>query len=201
MLLSVLTTDVWWFTWIVLPLLIFLARVADVSIGTLRLIFVSKGMKRIAPVIGFFEVIIWLIAVAQIMQHLDNWLCYIAYGAGFAAGNYIGMLMEERIALGNVIVRTFLQGDNEEFINKVKEANYGITIVDAKGSKGGDLKVVFSIIRRKEVEGFISILHDYYPSAFYTIEEIKALSSGVFRPTTSSGNSLIRKTKLPWLRK
>ncbi|MGB4654049.1 MAG: DUF2179 domain-containing protein [Bacteroidales bacterium] len=201
MLLSILTSSAWWFTWIVLPLLIFLARVADVSIGTLRLIFVSKGLKRIAPIFGFFEVIIWLLAVAQIMQHLDNWLCYIAYGAGFAAGNYIGMIMEERIALGNVIVRTFLKGDNEEFFNKVKEANYGMTVVDAKGSTGSDLKVVFSIIRRKEVEGFIELLHEYYPSAFYTIEEIKALSSGVFRPATSTANTLIRKTKLPWQRK
>ena len=91
-----LASDTWFFTWILLPALIFLARILDQSIGTLRLIFLSKGMKYIAPFLGFFEVIIWLLAVGQIMQHLDNWLCYVAYGAGFAMGNFIGITLEER---------------------------------------------------------------------------------------------------------
>ena len=78
------------FAWVILPLLIFLARVADVSMGTLRIIFVSKGLKYLAPIIGFFEVIIWLLAIRIIMQNLSNFMCYIAYGAGFAMGNYAG---------------------------------------------------------------------------------------------------------------
>ena len=101
--MDILYTEGWWFTWVGLPILIFLARILDQSIGTLRLIFLSKGMKHIAPFLGFFEVIIWLLAVGQIMQHLDNWLCYVAYGAGFAMGNFIGISIEERLSLGTSI--------------------------------------------------------------------------------------------------
>ncbi|HOQ05094.1 MAG TPA: DUF5698 domain-containing protein, partial [Anaerohalosphaeraceae bacterium] len=86
-----------WFAWIVLPLLIFIARIADVTIGTIRLIFVARGMKILAPLAGFFEVLIWLVVIGQIMRHLANPLCYIAYAAGFAAGNYIGMMLVDRL--------------------------------------------------------------------------------------------------------
>ena len=93
------------FTYVILPLLIFLARIADVSIGTIRIVMVAKGQKMIAPILGFFEVLIWLLAISKIMQNLDNWVCYVAYGAGFATGNYIGMIIEEKLAMGIKIGR------------------------------------------------------------------------------------------------
>ena len=101
--------DSWSFQWIILPLLIFLARITDQTIGTLRLIFLSKGYKFIAPFLGFFEVIIWLLAVSQIMKHLDNVMCYVAYGSGFAMGNFIGMAIEQKLSLGSVIIRLILK--------------------------------------------------------------------------------------------
>ena len=79
------------YAWLILPLLIFLARVADVSIGTIRLIFISRGLKYLAPVVGFFEILIWLLAIGQIMKNLSNPACYIAYAGGFAMGNFVGM--------------------------------------------------------------------------------------------------------------
>ncbi|HER42916.1 MAG TPA: hypothetical protein ENO08_00460, partial [Candidatus Eisenbacteria bacterium] len=78
------------FKWVVLPLLIILARVIDVTIGTIRIVFVSRGHKVIAPILGFFEVLIWLLAIGQIMRNLSNFMCYIAYGTGFALGTYMG---------------------------------------------------------------------------------------------------------------
>ena len=84
------------FSYVLMPLLIFLARICDVSIGTLRIIFVSKGKKNIAPILGFFEVLIWITAISKIMQNLDNYINYIAYAAGFATGNLIGMIIEEK---------------------------------------------------------------------------------------------------------
>ena len=91
------------FTWVLLPILIFISRVLDVSLGTMRLIFVSKGYKLLAPVLGFFEVLIWLVAIGQIMQHLDNIFCYLAYGLGFATGNFVGIYLEEKMSIGTVI--------------------------------------------------------------------------------------------------
>ena len=170
----------WTFTWIVLPLLIFFARITDQTIGTLRLIFLSKGYRMIVPFLGFFEVTIWLLAIGQIMKHLDNTMCYVAYGAGFAMGNFIGMTIEMKISLGTSIIRIILKRENYVLIKRLQELNYGLTIVDANGSRG-KVKVLFSIIKRKELNHFISIINEYEPGAFYTIEEVKSTSEGVFR--------------------
>ena len=175
-----LASDTWIFTWVLLPILIFFARILDQTIGTMRLIFLSKGMKYIAPFLGFFEVIIWLLAVGQIMQHLDNWLCYVAYGAGFAMGNFIGITLEERLSIGTSIIRVILSSQSPELIAALKLHNFGLTILDADGAKG-KVKVLFSIIRRKEIPIFLNTLHEYHPTAFYTIEDVKAAKEGVFK--------------------
>ena len=96
------------YTYLLLPLLIFCARIIDVSIGTLRIIFVSKGKRNIAPLLGFFEVLVWILAISEIMQNLNNWVCYVAYAAGFAAGNYVGMIIEEKLAIGILIIRIII---------------------------------------------------------------------------------------------
>lgn len=194
-----LSSDSWLFTWVLLPALIFFARILDQSIGTLRLIFLSKGMKYIAPILGFFEVIIWLLAIGQIMQHLNNWLCYVAYGAGFAMGNFIGITLEERLSIGTSIIRVILSSESPELIKALKLQNFGLTILDADGSKGR-VKVLFSIIRRKEIPSFLNTLHEYHPTAFYTIEDVKAAKEGVFKgishKTVGSGiASLLKKGK------
>lgn len=182
--MDLFTIDSPLFTWVILPLLIFLARIMDQSIGTLRLIFVSRGMKYLAPLLGFFEVIIWLLAVGQIMQHLDNWLCYIAYGAGFAMGNYIGISIEERISLGTSIIRLIMPDSSPELINMLKEQNFGLTVLDAEGSKG-NVKVIFSIVRRKEIRKFIDTINAFNPGAFYTIEDVRTVNEGIFRVSQS----------------
>lgn len=193
------STDSQLFTWVILPILIFLARILDQSIGTVRLIFISKGMKRLAPFLGFFEVIIWLLAVGQIMKHLDNWVCYAAYGAGFAMGNYIGITIEERLSLGTSILRVILTDESPALIERLRADSYGITIVDAIGAKG-PVKVLFSIIRRKDIPAFLDILNQYNPHAFYTIEEVKAVNEGVFRKNADQSAlsgiwALVRKAK------
>lgn len=192
-------SESWFFTWILLPFLIFIARIMDQSIGTMRLIFLSKGMKLIAPILGFFEVIIWLLAIGQIMQHLNNWVCYIAYGAGFAMGNFIGITLEEKLSIGTSIIRVILPGQAPELIDALKLHNFGLTLLDADGAKG-KVKILFSIIRRKEIPVFLNTLHLYHPNAFYTIEEVKAAKEGVFKhvrnKSLSEGMaSLLKKSK------
>src|SRR6185369_4590422 len=89
-----------WFNWVILPLLIFISRLGDVTLATLRHIFISKGLKRIVPFIGFFEVLIWLVAIRQVFNNLNNIPCFIAWAAGFSMGTYVGIMIEEKIALG-----------------------------------------------------------------------------------------------------
>jgi uncharacterized protein YebE (UPF0316 family) len=173
------------FTWLILPLLIFIARICDVSIGTIRLIFVNKGFKMLAPVLGFFEVIIWILAISQIMQHLDNLICYIAYGGGFAMGNYVGIILEEKLSIGTVILRIIPKTDSTELTNYLKSKNFGVTLMDGEGSSG-PVKIIFSIIGRQDIEHVIMKVNEYNPSSFYTIEDVKAVSDGIFRKSNNS---------------
>ncbi|MBE0642014.1 MAG: DUF2179 domain-containing protein [Bacteroidales bacterium] len=172
------------FSWVILPLLIFLSRIADQSIGTLRVIFLSKGFRVVAPVLGFFEVIIWLLAVSQIMKHLDNVLCYVAYGAGFAAGNYIGILLDEKLSIGTVLLRIIPQKDTTALIQGLRDRNFGFTYMDANGARG-PVKVIMTIIKRKDVPEVASLIQKNNPTAFYTIEEVKSIHEGVFKPRRS----------------
>ncbi len=171
--------DSFWWTWIILPFLIFLSRIVDQSIGTVRLIFVSKGFRILAPILGFFEVLIWLLAVAQVMKHLDNPVNFIAYGAGFAVGNYAGIVLEEKISLGNVLIRIIPRFDTTELIDHLRNEGYGVTAFDAEGVKG-KVKIIFTIIRRKNVPNIIKCINHFNPNSFYTIEEIKAVREGYF---------------------
>ncbi|HRS54683.1 MAG TPA: DUF2179 domain-containing protein [Bacteroidales bacterium] len=171
------------FMWIVLPIMIFLSRIIDQTFGTLRLIFVSKGLKYLAPIVGFFESTIWLIAVSQIIKNLDNAVCFIAYGLGFATGNYVGMWLEEKISIGTILVRIIPKYDTTVLINKLKASNFGFTLVNATGSTG-DVKIIFSIIKRKDASQLINLINEYNPNSFYTIEEVKTVNEGVFRSSS-----------------
>lgn len=168
------------FTWVILPLLIFLARITDVSIGTMRLIFVSKGLKFLAPILGFFEVTIWLLAIGQIMQHLDNVMCYVAYGSGFAMGNYLGIVLEEKMSIGTVLIRVFPQKDTSQLSASLRENGFGVTEINVEGMKG-QVKMILSIINRKDIKEFIEKVSNFNPRAFYTIEDISTVKEGFIK--------------------
>jgi len=167
------------YTWFVLPLLIFVARVIDVSMGTVRVIFVSRGFKYLAPVVGFFEVIIWLLAIGQIMQNLSNPVCYIAYGGGFAMGNFIGICIAEKLSLGLARIRVVTHTDALPLVECLKNEDYGVTSVDGHGASG-QVKVVFTIVPRRQVPRVVAIIKQFNPQAFYTIEEVGVAEKGVF---------------------
>lgn len=167
------------FIWIVLPLFIFAARILDVSLGTMRIVFVSRGVKYLAPLVGFFEVIIWLIAIRQIMQNLNNWACYVAYGAGFAVGNFIGMYLEKRLAVGTVIVRVITSKDSTSLIEHMKEEDFGVTSVEAQGNRG-KVHIIFMVVRRVDLASIMEIIKKFDSKAFYSIEDIREVKKGIF---------------------
>ncbi len=164
---------------IVIPFLIFIARIIDVSIGTLRVILVAKGMKLLAPLLGFFEVLIWLVAMGQILQNLTNWVNYLAYAAGFAMGNYIGIAIENRLALGSVIVRVITSKSCDDLIDELRKTEFGITTIDANG-KYGPVKIIYMLISRHDLPGIISIINKFNPKAFYSVEDLRSVKEGVF---------------------
>lgn len=160
---------------IILPLLIFCARVGDVSLGTLRIIFVSKGMKYYAPFIGFFEILIWLLAIGQIMQNLDNVFYYLFYAGGFATGNFVGIIIEEKLSIGTVGIRIITRKEADTLVAALKKQKYGITVIDAEGSKG-KVKIIFTVVKRQNISKVITIVKTYNPKAFYSIEDIRHVS-------------------------
>jgi uncharacterized protein YebE (UPF0316 family) len=159
-------------SYVVIPLLIFLARVVDVSLGTVRIIFISKGFNKLAPFIGFFEVFIWIVAISRVMQNLDNWICYVAYAGGFATGNYIGMKLDEKLALGYELIRVITKTEAYQLINVLRDKGYGTTSVKAYGSEG-EVAVIYIIINRKKMKKVLEIIKNHNPKAFYTIEDIR----------------------------
>lgn len=167
------------YAWVVLPLLIFLARVADVTLGTLRIIFVSRGKRRLAPVLGFFEVLIWVVAIGQLVQNLGSVTSYLGYAAGFAAGNFIGMLIEDRLAIGTLVVRSFMPTGGDEVMQRLRDAGFGVTGVDGEGATG-PVKLVFAVVKRKHLKEVTRIIHSVYPSAFLTVEDLRSTEEGVF---------------------
>ncbi|HOI48362.1 MAG TPA: DUF2179 domain-containing protein [Prolixibacteraceae bacterium] len=167
------------FTYFILPFLIFLARICDVTIGTMRIVMVAKGHKLLAPLLGFFEVLIWIITMSKVMQNLDNWLCYIGYAGGFATGNLVGLLLEEKLAMGIVKIQIITRKEATRLISALREAGYGITHHDAMGGSE-NVSIIHSIIKRTELGKVEEIIRSHNPKAFYSIEEIKFVNQGIF---------------------
>ena len=175
------------FSYGIMPLLIFLARICDVSIGTMRIIFVSKGKKNIAPILGFFEVLIWIIAISKIMQNLDNYINYVAYAAGFATGNFVGMIIEEKLAMGIQMIRVFTNDRGMDLVRLLNSNGYGATTIEAHGAKD-KVHLVYSIVQRNELENVLKVINSFNPKAFFTIEDVKAVNEGIF--TSRKQNSI-----------
>jgi len=167
------------FAWVLLPLFIFFARICDVSLGTIRVIFISKGIKYLAPIIGFFEVIIWLVAIGQVMQNISNPISYLAYGGGFAFGTYIGMTLEERLSIGLSLIRIIIRGDARDLLNELRGKGYGVTVITAEGATG-PVKVLLMVAKRQDLEDIVATVKGSHPNAFYTIEDVRTAKEGVF---------------------
>ena len=174
--------------------MIFVARIMDVSMGTVRIILVAKGLRKVAPIIGFFEVLIWVLAISKIIQNLDNWVCYVAYAGGFATGNYIGMLIEEKMALGHELIRVITKRDARDLVDGLKDEGFGVTFIPAQGISG-EVGVVYIIVSRKKMGDAIEIIQAHNPKAIYTIEDIRFVSKEIFfaptKPKAKKG--LVRK--------
>ncbi len=169
------------FSYVFMPVLIFMARICDVSIGTLRIIFVSKGKKNIAPILGFFEVLIWITAISKIMQNLDHYINYVAYAAGFATGNLVGMIIEEKLAMGIQMIRVFTSDNGMRLVRSLNDSGFGATMTEAQGGKE-KISLIFSIVHRNEIGKVLEVINEFNPKAFFTIEDVRAVNEGIFNP-------------------
>jgi len=181
------------FAFLIVPFLIFFARICEVSVNTIRLIYMLGGRRYTSTIMGFFEALIWLIAIRQVFQHLDNWVCYFAYAGGFAAGIFVGMIIEERIAYGKVIVRIITHKEVAPLIEYMTKERFRYTLLDAEGRTGHE-KLVFTVLPREQLYDLLKRLKAILPSAFFTVQSVKtAAENGI--PTEERGFNLFT-----WLR-
>lgn len=186
------------FSYLLMPFFIFLARICDVSIGTMRIIFVAKGKRNIAPFLGFFEVLIWIIAISKIMQNLDNYINYVAYAAGFATGNFVGIMIEEKLAMGIQMIRVFANERGPDLVNSLNANGFGATVVEAHGARE-KVHLIYTIVQRNDLVNVMEIINNFNPKAFYTIEDIRSAKEGIFSP--KKNNTLFRTNVLRHWRK
>jgi uncharacterized protein YebE (UPF0316 family) len=184
------------YVWVVLPILVFFARVTDVSLGTLRIIFISRGKRNLAPLLGFIEVFIWITIVSQIVSHAHNILAYLAYAAGFATGAYVGMYIESRLAMGTQVILAIVQENVTTLIANLHSAGYGVTCVDGVGANG-PVKLIYALVPRRNLENVLSIIHQTHPRAFLSIQDVQSTQEGIFPPPSPAESNLffLRKFK------
>ncbi len=163
------------FKLVILPLLIVLARMTDVSLGTLRIIFISRGFKLWATLVGFFEICVWLLAITQIMNNLNNIYYYLAYASGYALGTFTGLTIENRLAMGMSLIRVILPCEQAGIIEELKKSGWGFTYFPAHGAFN-PVNVIFALVKRKQIFSFLNLLKNHCPDAVYTIEDIRTIS-------------------------
>lgn len=161
------------------PLMIFLAEMTVVTLGTLRIIFVSRGQKVLAPLLGFFEILIWLFAIGQTMKNLNDFACFLAFALGFTLGNLLGIIIEKRLAMGTVIVRVITRRDAADLIEALRAANFGVTCVDGEGATGR-VQVVLTVVKRKQLGEVVAHIEACHPHAFYAVDDVQTASEGIF---------------------
>lgn len=162
------------FAYLIIPLLIFFARIIDVSLGTVRVILANKGIKKLAAFIGFFEVLVWLVAITNIMQHLDNIFSYLAYACGFSLGTYVGIVLEEKISIGQVQLRIITSKNLKEMIEDLRPTKY-VFVSNNVDSSHGKIKIINAFIERKHLKTVLSKIKQRDKDAFYTVEDLKMI--------------------------
>jgi len=162
-------------------LFIFFARILDVSIGTLRTILLVKGNRRIAAFLGFFEVMIYLIVLGNVVGNLNKPILIIAYCLGYACGNIIGGKIEERLSLGRVTAEIIVKEDYEDIVKVLRDEGFGVTIFEGMGLEGKSYMLNI-ILERKQIQKLNKVVRRIKPNAFITLTDVRSSMGGHFIP-------------------
>jgi uncharacterized protein YebE (UPF0316 family) len=163
-----------------LPFIIFGLRVIDMSLDTLRVLFVVRGRRAISWVLGFFQSAIWVIAVTSVLSNLDNLWNIVAYAAGFATGVVVGMTLEELLAIGHGNLRVISSHRGSAIAEAIRDAGYAATEMAGRG-KDGTVAVITSSVRRRDIDRVRQMVFQTDPSAFITVEDVRPLHRGFWR--------------------
>jgi len=158
------------------PAFIFAARVVDVSFGTLRTICTVRGLRTWAPILGFFEVTVWLLAVSGVITHLNHWYNILAYAGGFAAGNATGMFIEQKLAIGTQMIRFISRNNRAAVTAGLRFAGYAVTEIKGQGMQG-TVSIAFVVAPRKEAATVIQLAHGIDSDVVCTVEDVRSATA------------------------
>lgn len=159
---------------------IFALRVTDMTFDTLRMLFVVRGSKGLAWVLGFLQSVIFVIAFSSVLSNLDNPLNIIGYAAGFATGNVVGILIEQRLAIGYTHVQIISSRRGVVLAQALRKNGFAVTEIPARG-KDGTVSMLSLSVRRKQVASVEQIVHDTDEEAFVTTEDVRPMRRGFWR--------------------
>lgn len=163
------------------PILIFFLRITDVSMATVRMLLIVRGAKVVASLIGFFEVSIWVFAVASVVQHLTSPWHLVGYAGGFATGNYVGILLEERLALGVATVQTTVKSGAAELADALRQRGFAVTEMDGRGREG-PVTLLYSAIPRRRISAYVAEVERDNPDAFLVVDAPRSVTRGWMFP-------------------
>ena len=158
-------------------LTIFLLRLVDVPLSTVRVVMMVRGQRRVAAVLAFFESLVWIVAISQVFARLDSPLNMFAFAAGFASGTAIGMTLEAWFAPGQVLIRTIVREGADALVRALREAGYGVTLVRGEGREG-EVPILFIVVPRRKAEAVLALIRERAPRAFVTVEGVQRAIGG-----------------------
>ena len=155
-------------------LFIFALRAVDVGIGTVRIVLLSRGRRWPATALGFFESLIWVIAVSRVLDGLDDPWRMVAFAAGFAAGTYAGSVVEEWLAIGQSLVRILAPVDTFPVASLLRERGFACSVFNGDGMDG-EIRLTMAVVPRKSVREVTELINAANPSAFVTVDQTASI--------------------------
>ena len=150
-------------------IIIFLLRLADQSLGTMRALLVAKNKPIYAALIGLVESAIWIVAISQVVKDIDDPVLIGSYAAGFAAGTILGSYIERLVGVGNIVVRVFCPANSASVAGTLRDKGYGVTIIDGQG-KDGPVKIYLCVIPRRKLSSVLDMIREINPDSFITTD-------------------------------
>ena len=160
---------------IISALIIFMLRLADQSLGTMRALLVSKNKPIFAALIGLVESAIWIIAISQVIKDIDDPILISAYASGFAAGTILGSYIERIVGVGNIVVRVFCPVNSPSVAASLREKGHGVTVIDGQG-KDGPVKIYWCVISRRKLNSVLNMIEEINPKAYVTTDMTSPIS-------------------------
>lgn len=167
----------------ILYIIIFLAKTIEVSIATIRLVYVNKGERVKGAILGFFEVMIWILVVSSVLNNItDDPFKIIAYAAGFSLGNYLGISIESKIAVGLASIQVVVDENTGDVLaNILRDNEFGVTIIDGKGKDDNQKSLLFIQLKRRRIPVAIKLIKGIDPNAYISVNDVKSIVGGFIK--------------------